>query len=137
MELRPRHFRAIELLAATDLEKREVASAVGVSRGTLTRWLRDKAFQQELALRRELLPCRLEALRMQAARRALMDLVDRLTVRFDRAPMKEVTQLLGQLVSEDFEFARPAASAVAEAQPSALSAADADAEKPDESAPAP
>jgi len=107
MELRPRHFRAIELLAGTDLEKREVASAVGVSRATLSRWLRDKAFRAELALRRELLPYRLDGLRMEAARRGLVDLVERLGRTHCKPTLKELMGVLGQLVGKDFARACP------------------------------
>jgi len=107
MELRPRHLRAIALLAGSDLEKREVASAVGVSRGTLSRWLKDRAFRAELALRRELLPYRLDGLRMEAARRALTDLVERLGRPYSKVPLKELMRLLGQLVGDDFARACP------------------------------
>ena len=131
MELKPRHLRAIELLAATDLRKGQVAAAVGVSRGTIARWLKDKAFRAELALRRQLLPYHLDGLRMEAARRALTDLVERLGRPHHKAPLKELMRVLGQLVGDDFARAYPqlAPAGRAEAQPSAASEGDTNGEK--------
>jgi len=131
MELKPRHLRAIELLAGTDLRKGQVAAAVGVSRGTITRWLKDKAFRAELALRRQLLPYHLDGLRMEAARRALTDLVERLGRPHPKAPLKELMRVLEQLVGEDFNRAcpLPPPAGGTRAQPSAASEGDPPSEK--------
>ena len=103
MILRPRHFRAIELLAGTDLLQQEVAEQVGVSRRTLGHWLKHEAFRAELARRRELLPCRLNTLRLHTARMLLVHVLDRLKDGEERLPIKEMTQLLARLAGDELE----------------------------------
>ena len=105
MVLRPKHLRAIALLVGTDLEKQHVAAEVGIAPQTLTRWLKDSAFREELARRREVQPYRMDGLRMQAARHALMDVVARFRSDEDKPSMREVTHLLDRLVGDDLRRA--------------------------------
>ena len=100
MVLRPRHFRAMELLVGTDLLRRDVARQVGVSRRTLGRWLKDPAFEAELARRQDAMPCRLDGLRMQTARTLLLNVIRRLDQGEENIPVKEITQLLAQVLSD-------------------------------------
>jgi len=111
MILRPRHFRAIELLAGTDLRQWEVARRVGVSRRTLGHWLKKETFRAELARRRELLPCRLNSLRLHTARMLLVHVLDRLKDGEERLPIKEMTQLLARLAGDDLESDKTEATA--------------------------
>ena len=99
MVLRPRHFKAMALLAGTDLLQRDVARQVGVTPRTLGHWLKDEAFQAELARRRDAMPCRLDGLRMQTARTLLLNVIGRLDAGEEKIPLKEITQLLVQVLS--------------------------------------
>ncbi|HUW57874.1 MAG TPA: hypothetical protein VMZ92_14635 [Planctomycetota bacterium] len=107
MVLRPKHFRAMELLVGTDLLQRDVARRVRVTPRTLGRWLRDAAFQTELARRRDAMPCRLDGLRMQTARTLLLNVIRRIDTGDEKVPLKEITQLLAQLLSETGIAAAP------------------------------
>ena len=107
MVLRPKHLRAMDLLASTDLLKREVASAVGVSANTLGRWCKDASFCEELARRRLLQPEQIDVLRLQAARSALTRVVRRLDSGYAGPSIREISQLLGRLVGDDFTRALP------------------------------
>ena len=99
MVLRPRHFKAMALLVGTDLLQRDVARQVGVTPRTLGHWLKDEAFQAELARRRDAMPCRLDGLRMQTARTLLLNVIGRLDAGEEKIPLKEITQLLAQVLS--------------------------------------
>ena len=102
MVLRPRHFRAIELLVGTDLLQRDVAREVGVTRRTLGGWLKDDAFRAELARRRDAMPSRLEGLRMQTVRSLLLNAIRRLDADEEKPPLKEITQLLARVAGDEF-----------------------------------
>jgi len=106
MELRPKHLRAIELLAGTDLQKQHVAGEIGVAPRTLGRWLKDRAFREELTRQRKVQAFRIDGLRMEATHDALRDVVDRFETGGDKPPIKEITQLLDRLVGGDFARAR-------------------------------
>jgi len=106
MELRPKHLRAVALLTETDLCRSRVAALIGVAPRTLRRWLKDTAFCEELARRRRLQPHRLDALRIEAAEQALVDVIGRFQAEDVKPPVREVTQLLDRLVGDDFRRAR-------------------------------
>ena len=107
MELRPKHLRAIDLLARTDLGTTQVAAMAGVNRSTLGRWLKDKAFAEELAFRRDLLPYHLDGLRVSAAREVLRSILGQLDFKWDRMPVTELMEVLKGLVGKEFDRARP------------------------------
>lgn len=106
MVLRPRHFRAIEFLVGTDWLQRDVARQVGVTRRTLGHWLKDEAFQAELARRRDAMPSRLEGLRMQTVRSLLTNVIRRLDANDEKPPLKEITQLLARVAGDEFAPSR-------------------------------
>lgn len=103
MILRPKHFRTIELLTGTDLRHGEIARRVGVSSRTLCRWLADGRFRAALECRRRLLPFHIEGLRLETARKLLLDVQRRLEAGEEKIPLKEVTQLLARLVGDNFD----------------------------------
>lgn len=107
MVLRPKHFVAIGLLVGTDLLQRDVARQVGIHRRTLGRWLKDETFRAELARQRELLPARLESLRKRAMHGLLVNVTGRLEAGDEKLPLKEITQLLKELVAEPFQHPIP------------------------------
>jgi len=102
MILRPVHFRAIELLVGTDLMKKRIAAELGIVARTLSRWLRDETFREELARQQEVQPYHLDGLRLDAARKLLLDIARRLETGEESVPIKEVAQLLAKLVGREF-----------------------------------
>lgn len=102
MILRPRHFKAIDLLVGTDLLQRDVAREVGIAPRTFGHWLKDPAFQAELARRREAMPRRLDGLRMQTVRSLLVNVIRRLDDSEENPPLKEITQLLSRVAGDGF-----------------------------------
>jgi len=100
MILRPKHFKAIEFLAGSDLAQDEIARRVGVSRRTLSRWLADETFNTELVRGRDALPYSFDGLRVRTARLLLLDIVRRLEAHGETLPLKEMTTLLAQLMGE-------------------------------------
>ena len=112
MILRPRHFRAIELLTGTDLTQYETAREVGIAPRTLTRWLRQETFRRELEKRRQVLPFHLDGLRVHTARRLLIDVLQRLEAGEEKLPIREITQLVRQ-VADDVDRMRDAEPEVA------------------------
>jgi hypothetical protein len=99
MLLRPKHLKAIELLASSDLSTADVAAVVGVSLRTLQRWLRKAEFRSELARGRGSLPYSFDGLVSRTARLLLIDIVRRLEAGGEKLPIKEVTALLAQLTA--------------------------------------
>jgi transcriptional regulator with XRE-family HTH domain len=100
MILRPKHLRAIEILAGSDLTLDEAAREVGVSRRTISRWLANGAFRAELVRVRPALSYSFEGLRARTTRLLLMDIVRRLETGGEKLPLKEMTALLAQLMGE-------------------------------------
>ena len=103
MLLRPKHLRAIDLLAHTDLSQCEIAARLHLSRQTLTQWVKDADFRRELARRREVLPHRFESLRRRVTRRVLLEVENCLEVGGERPKVRELTQLLMRLSGETLE----------------------------------
>ena len=68
MLLRPRHYKAIELLATTDMTQKAIAKELGAATRTLRKWMKDEEFLSELARRREADPQSFRTLRLSAAR---------------------------------------------------------------------
>jgi AcrR family transcriptional regulator len=99
MLLRPKHLKAIELLASSDLSTADVAAEVGVSLRTLQRWLKDPDFRSEFARGRGSLPYSFDGLVARTSRLLLIDIVRRLEVGEEKLPIKEVTALLAQLTA--------------------------------------
>ena len=114
MILRPRHMRAIELLASTDMLSRDIAKEVGVCSRTLTEWGRDQDFRDELARRRAARPEMLRALWMDAVSKLLVHTVRALEQGDVKLPLKEMVSLLGRLISKDFGAPRPEPAGEAE-----------------------
>ena len=107
MDIRPRHLRAIGLLASTDMLKREVAAAVGVNPATLGRWCRDEAFRKEIERRQQVLPEQLDVLRLEAAKRALQRASWELDNKYAHLPLSGLGTVLERLVGRDFARALP------------------------------
>ena len=53
MELKPHHKKACRMLASDRYTRKEVADAAGVSVMSISRWLKDLDFQEELHLQRK------------------------------------------------------------------------------------
>ena len=100
MILRPKHFRAIDLLAGTDTPKGEVAQSVGITRPTLTSWMKDPDFRRELDRVQKLQPHCFAILRMDAGRKLLLNMIDRLEAGEEKLPLREIAQAIGKLVGD-------------------------------------
>jgi DNA-binding transcriptional MerR regulator len=100
-------MRAIELFAATDMTRKEIAKELGVSTRTLRMWMKDEEFLSELARRREIDPQSFRTLRLHAARTLVLQMLRRLQESDEALPIKEVVSLLGRLISKDVAAQSP------------------------------
>jgi hypothetical protein len=115
MLLRPKHLRAIDLLAHTDLPRYQVARKLRISRHTLRQWLAAPEFSEELKSRQSVSADSVEGLRLRAARSSLARIAARLQSGVGDMPIHHLTRLLGELSSERFgvllrmeeDFAKP------------------------------
>ena len=100
MLLRPKHLRALDLLAHTDLPQYHVARKVRISPRTLRHWLEDPEFSEALKARQAVSADSVEDLRLRAARSSLARITMRLQSGIADVSIADLTRLLGQLSSE-------------------------------------
>lgn len=114
MELRPRHFKAMRLLVGTDMKKKEIAAAVGVTPSTLAKWQGDEEFEVEMGRQYWSQPFRLDALRLSVAERLLYAIESSVNMGRSMPHIGQVAQLLDRLVGKEFSRMLPGAQTPAE-----------------------
>jgi hypothetical protein len=102
MILRPKHMRAIELLATTDMTQKEVAKEMRVGWRTICRWVKDRDFHEALELRQSARPESVAAFAMRGMQMLLADMVIRLRTG-EHPSIKELIGLFDLLQSVKFE----------------------------------